>query len=840
MVRSRIGIVGIVGIASALFAAVSPAALAPSAAGAAGCAPSVPSSCALREVAALAGIRIGATAEAAETTDTAYSTVLAREFGSLTPENAMKWYAIQPSRGSYSFSAADTVVDYAVANGMEVRGHTLVWAQDTYTPNWVKAISDPTDLRSVVQDHITTVVNRYEDRVHRWDVVNEPLASFGTGLSSSVYWTLGAGWIADAFADAHAADPTAELWLNEYGSDWVPGKHAALLALVSDLVADGVPIDGVGIQTHRLPNQTLDVVAFAEQLRDFTDLGLEVAVTELDVPTAPTDAAAFAKQAVEYGKVVDACLAVADCTEVTTWGVTDASTWLDGLGTFPTPTRPLLFDTAYAAKPAYDTVRARLAAAAVTGRTAPGAPTVTGVTAGNARATVAFTPATAGTFADLSYTASCASTNGGATGEVTAAGSPIVVTGLTNARTYRCRVAATNLAGTGAQSALSAPVALPTTPGGPGTPTAVPGAQAATVTWTAPLTNGGVAVTGYVVTPTRNGVVQAARSFASTATTQVVTGLTNLATYTFTVAAVNPVGTGAASTASAAITVGVPVAPTTVRAVAASGQATVTWSAPTANGGSPLTSYLVTPIRNGTALPAVTVNAPTTSRLFTGLTNGAAYAFRVAARNAVGAGPVSNPMAPVVVGTAKVPTAPGAPPAVPGDARAVLFWAEPTSSGSASITAYTVTPYLGGVALAPRTFAAGVAPIVTGLVNGQTYSFAVRAVNAVGPGPWSTVGPAVAVGAPGSPRTVTAVAGTKTATVSWLPPLTANGAAVTGYVVTPFVAGVARPPRTFDASATSRVITGLTTGVSYTFAVQAVNVRGTGPRSPASAAVVVG
>ncbi|MFM7225203.1 MAG: endo-1,4-beta-xylanase, partial [Actinomycetota bacterium] len=723
---TRAGLIGLSAVVLGLVA-LGPA---PAPAAAVGCVPTTPASCTLRELAVLAGVRIGATAEAAETADADYSTVLAREFGSLTPENAMKWYALQPSRGSYSFTAADTVVDFAVAHGMEVRGHTLVWAQDTYTPAWVKAITDPNDLRSVMQDHITTVVNRYEDRVHRWDVLNEPLASFGTGPSTSVYWTLGADWIAEAFAAARAADPTAELWLNEYGSDWVPGKHAALLALVADLVADGVPIDGVGIQTHRLPNQSLDVVAFAEQLRDFTDLGLEVAVTELDVPTSPTDAAAFTKQAVEYGKVVDACLALDGCTEVTTWGITDASTWLDGLGTFPIPTRPLLFDAAYAAKPAYDTVRARLAAAAVTGRIVPAAPTVTGVTAGNARVTVAFTPAATGTFTNLSFTASCASTNGGAPGSVVSAASPIVVTGLTNARSYRCRVSATNLVGTGPESALSAPLALPTTPGTPGAPSAVPGAASATVSWTAPLANGGSAITGYVVTPTRNGVGQAPRSFVSTATTQVITGLTNLAAYTFTVAAVNAIGTGAASAGSAAVSVGVPIAPTAVRAVAASGRATATWTAPAANGGSPVTAYVVTPVRNGIALAPAIVAAPATSRLFTGLTNGAAYSFRVAARNAVGTGPVSAAMTPITVGPTAVPGAPGPPAGIPGDGRAVLLWTEPVSSGSASITSYTVTPFLGSVPLTPRVFLAGAVPTITGLVNGQSYVFTVRAVSA--------------------------------------------------------------------------------------------------------------
>jgi len=173
---------------------------------------------------------------------------------------------------------------------------------------------------------------------------------------------LGPGWVADAFRAAHAADPAAELWLNEYGTDWVAGKHEALLALVAGLVRDGVPIHGVGIQTHRTSTAGPDVAAFRRQLADFTALGLKVALTEVDVPTDPTDAAGSYTQAGAYGRIAQACLAVPGCVEITTWGLSDADTWLDSLGVFRTPTRPLLFDEALAPKPAYRTVLAVLCA----------------------------------------------------------------------------------------------------------------------------------------------------------------------------------------------------------------------------------------------------------------------------------------------------------------------------------------------------------------------------------------------------------------------------------------------------------------------------------------------
>lgn len=329
----------------------------------AACVPSVPETCTLRELAALRGLRIGSTLEPDEVVDAAYRDTLVREFSSATPENALKWYTVQPAPGTWNFGPGDAVVDAAVANGLEVRGHTLVWAQDAFTPDWVEGVTDPGALRALVDEQITRVMERYGERVHRWDVVNEPLATLGSGPSESVFWrVLGPDWVADAFRTAHAVDPTAELWLNETGSDYLPAKHDALVALVAELVADGVPIHGVGIQGHRFTPDGPDQAVFERQLRDFTDLGLAVAITELDVATDPADPLAAQRQADAYGRMFGACLAVAGCDEVTMWGLSDRSTWLDSFEFLPKPTRPLLFDEQLRPKPAYERVRALLAA----------------------------------------------------------------------------------------------------------------------------------------------------------------------------------------------------------------------------------------------------------------------------------------------------------------------------------------------------------------------------------------------------------------------------------------------------------------------------------------------
>jgi endo-1,4-beta-xylanase len=335
------------------------------------CEPAVPETCTIADLARTLGLRFGATLEDFEIANAQYTATLGREFTSLTPENALKAYSTQPNRGVWQFAGGDAVVGFAETSGLEVRGHTLVWAKDEYTPSWMTDITDPAELRSVTEAHITEVMGRYVGRIPRWDVVNEPLDTLGTGPSESVFWSLGPEWIGNLFELAHSIDPAAELWINEYGTDWVPGKHEAYLDLVRQLVESGVPIDGVGIQTHRLPGLMLDRAVFEAQLRDFASLGLEVAITELDVPVSPTDPGALTWQAREYRKVVAACLAVAGCSEVTIWGLTDADTWLDSLGTFPTPTRPLLFDSAYQPKPAYVAVRDLMAFAVINGSLPP-------------------------------------------------------------------------------------------------------------------------------------------------------------------------------------------------------------------------------------------------------------------------------------------------------------------------------------------------------------------------------------------------------------------------------------------------------------------------------------
>ncbi|MHB1960972.1 MAG: beta strand repeat-containing protein [Acidimicrobiales bacterium] len=377
-----------------------------------------------------------------------------------------------------------------------------------------------------------------------------------------------------------------------------------------------------------------------------------------------------------------------------------------------------------------------------------------------------------------------------------------------------------------------------TAPGAPTIGTATAGNGQATVTWTAPSNDGGSPITGYTVTSSPGAITATASGSATSAT---VTGLTNGTSYTFTVTATNAVGTGPASAASNAVTPtaasGVPGAPTIGTATAGVGQATVTWTAPSNDGGSPITGYTVT---SSPGAITATASGSATSATVTGLTNGTSYTFTVTATNAVGTGPASaasNAVTPTAA--SGVPGAPTIGTATAGVGQATVTWTAPSNDGGSPITGYTVTSSPG--AITATASGSATSATVTGLTNGTSYTFTVTATNAVGTGPASAasnaVTPTAASGVPGAPTIGTATAGVGQATVTWTAPSNDGGSPITGYTVTSSPGAITA---TASGSATSATVSGLTNGTSYTFTVTATNAVGTGPASAASNAVTPG
>lgn len=188
-----------------------------------------------------------------------------------------------------------------------------------------------------------------------------------------------------------------------------------------------------------------------------------------------------------------------------------------------------------------------------------------------------------------------------------------------------------------------------------------------------------------------------------------------------------------------------PEAPTAAYATAADRQATLTWLAPSFDGGSPIIGYTITPFIGAVAQPEQTFSGTGTSQTFTGLVNGTTYTFQVAAVTNKGTGPASSPTNAVTPAT--VPGPPGIGAATRGNGDASLWWTAPASDGGVPITGYTVTPYIGAVAQPVRTFlSTATTQVISGLTNDTTYSFRVAAVNAVGTGTQSAASNTVVPG----------------------------------------------------------------------------------------------
>ncbi|WP_150251834.1 endo-1,4-beta-xylanase [Nocardiopsis deserti] len=297
------------------------------------------------------------------TSDRQYRRILAREFSSVSPENQMKWEYIHPARGEYAFGTADRIVDFAERHGQDVRGHTLLW--HSQNPGWLEE-GDFTDeeLREILHDHITTVVGRYEGRISQWDVANEIFDESGELRTEDNIWIreLGPGIIADAFRWAHEADPSAELYFNDYGVEDVNAKSDAYHALVQELLADGVPVHGFSAQVH-LSMRYGFPSGLQENLQRFDDLGLGTALTEVDVRMAvPEDGEPtgeqLERQADYYGQALEACLGVEGCDSFTIWGFTDRYSWVPVF--FEGEGAATVMDGDFDRKPAYFTLRSLL------------------------------------------------------------------------------------------------------------------------------------------------------------------------------------------------------------------------------------------------------------------------------------------------------------------------------------------------------------------------------------------------------------------------------------------------------------------------------------------------
>jgi endo-1,4-beta-xylanase len=288
-----------------------------------------------------------------------------RHFISFTAENEMKWSSLQPTEGTFNFAAADKIVDYALANGMKVRGHTLCWHNQV--PSWIFKNGDATASKELVlqrlRTHITTVMTHFRGKVCAWDVVNEAIDDGGSTYRASLWYTIcGEDYIFEAFRAARAADPDAKLFYNDY-SEVNATKRDKIYDLLVKLDAENL-VDGMGMQGHWNIDYPSDAL-LKDALEKYSSLGLEIQITEFDVsvytsnsdPESSYTSEIALKQAIAYGRFFKAFRDYKDdITSITFWGLADDYSWLDN---FPVPGRknyPFLFDENYSPKKAYFTV----------------------------------------------------------------------------------------------------------------------------------------------------------------------------------------------------------------------------------------------------------------------------------------------------------------------------------------------------------------------------------------------------------------------------------------------------------------------------------------------------
>ncbi|MBT8223918.1 MAG: endo-1,4-beta-xylanase [Dactylosporangium sp.] len=283
------------------------------------------------------GRYFGTAINAGKLGDSQYTTIANREFDMVTAENEMKIDATEPYQNQFSFTAGDQVYNWAVQNGKQVRGHTLAW--HSQQPSWMQALSG-TALRSAMINHINGVMAHYKGKIPYWDVVNEAFDDSTGGRRDSNLQQTGDDWIEVAFETARAADPAAQLCYNDYNIDnWTWAKTQGVYNMVKDFKARGVPIDCVGFQGHFNTASAYNT-NYRTTLSSFAALGVDVAITELDVESAlPT----------WYSSITNDCLAVSRCLGITVWGVRDSDSWRASQ-------TPLLFDSSGNPKAAYTAV----------------------------------------------------------------------------------------------------------------------------------------------------------------------------------------------------------------------------------------------------------------------------------------------------------------------------------------------------------------------------------------------------------------------------------------------------------------------------------------------------
>jgi titin len=462
--------------------------------------------------------------------------------------------------------------------------------------------------------------------------------------------------------------------------------------------------------------------------------------------------------------------------------------------------------------------------------TAPGAPTLNQASGGNGSVTLVWNPPSSNGGATISsYSLYRGTSAGGETLLTTVGGSTTtyVDSGVTNGTTYFYKVSATNSVGEGARSNESSATPAASVPGAPSLTSATAGNGSVALSWSAPSSNGGSAITAYKIYRGTTSGGEIVLTTVGTVTSWTDSTAANGTTYFYVVSAVNGVGEGTASNERSATPATVPGAPSLSSATAGSGQVTLVWSAPGSNGGSAITAYKV---YRGTASGGETLLATVgtgTTYLDTAVTNNTTYWYQVSAVNTFGEGARSGEASATPVPAATIPGAPTLTSATAGNGQVTLAWNAPASNGGATITAYKVYR---GTASGGETLLTTLGAVTgwtdTGTTNGTTYWYTVSAVNSVGEGVASNERSAAPATTPGAPTLTSATAGNGQVAVAWSAPASNGGSSVTAYKVYRATSTGGETLLTTLGAVTGWTDTSTANGTAYYYKVSAVNAVG--------------
>jgi endo-1,4-beta-xylanase len=280
-----------------------------------------------------------------------YALTAETEFSSITPEAAMTWAAVEPTRGEFDWSYPDAIVTWANTRGIAVRGFPLVWDQGL--PGWLTSGEfDAVTLTAMLHDHITAVVGHYAGRVASWDVVADAFNADGSLRRTLWEQAMGPDYIAQVLQWTHLADPQARLYLGDSDFEGLNTKSDTIYDLVKSLHERAVPIDGVGMEAHLdATARSSFPTAVAANIQRFAALGVDVAVTALDVRVhTPPLEGELDRQTAYYTSMVTACFSTPGCVGVTVWGFSDRYSWVPA--NFPGEGAADLWDSNFKPKPA--------------------------------------------------------------------------------------------------------------------------------------------------------------------------------------------------------------------------------------------------------------------------------------------------------------------------------------------------------------------------------------------------------------------------------------------------------------------------------------------------------